>query len=114
MNTDPASEISLQREKRLLRRTGWAVLVAGTVVAALVYSLGKSAEDNNDLAQGQRRAESRQLGLLYGKSGEMAEDFFSALKRPEIQAGAIVVITFAASFACFYLGRPARPSGNDS
>src|SRR5580765_2438521 len=99
---------SLNREKMRLRMVGAIILATGIISAGLVYWLGMRNQNAGveQYEQARERSEARQMELLYGKSGDLTADFFSALKRPGPQAIAIMVFTGLISGACFYLGRP--------
>lgn len=98
----------MQREKARLRKIGLIILIAGLCSAGVVYWIGKRAEDPAlaDYRQAEARAESRQMEMLYGTSGDIMQELVTAMKRPGNQALAIVAVTALVSCACFYLGRP--------
>lgn len=84
------------------------ILIAGLCGAGVVYWIGNRAEDPAlaDYRQAEARAESRQMEMLYGTSGDIMQKFLTAIKRPGNQALAIGAVTALVSGACFYLGRP--------
>ena len=86
-NDRTAYEVALQKCVRL-RRVGLTILVAGLAVAALVYWIGsRAAEPADNLAMvGYNRAQSQQMGVLYGKSGLVIDELSASLQRPEVQA----------------------------
>src|SRR4051812_21335883 len=100
-------EVALRKCVRL-RRVGMTVLVTGLAIAALVYWLGsRSAEPADNLAMvGYNRAQSQQMGVLFGKSGLVIDDLSASLKRPEVQARWIAGLSIVIALICFYLGRP--------
>jgi hypothetical protein len=106
-NDIPASAGSSRRIARRLRIAGVGVLVIGLAAAGLVYWLGTRAADaNDDLSmQGFNRAEQRQMGQLYGKSGLLIDDLEDDLKQPGTQAAIIGVVTALAAAGCFYFAR---------
>jgi hypothetical protein len=106
-NDRTAYEVALRKCVRL-RRVGMTILVMGLVIAALVYWLGsRSAEPTDNLAMvGYNRAQSQQMGVLFGKSGLVIDDLFASLKRPEVQARWIAGLSIVIALICFYLGRP--------
>lgn len=108
--TDPAS---LHQERARLRRTGAIVLAAGIAIAGFIYWRGMRADDSrlDEFSQTQARAQERQMGIMYGRSGVMAEDLTEALKRPQTQAELIAGISALIAAGCFYLG---RSSGSES
>jgi hypothetical protein len=54
---------------------------------------------------GFNRAESRQMGQLYGKMGLLIEDWTNDLKQPGTQATLIVATSILIAFGCFYFAR---------
>lgn len=104
----------MQREKARLKKVGVIILLLGLVSAGLLYWIRARPEDPalEQYRQDQSRAVSRQMQMLYGTSGNVMEDFVTALKRPGIQAIIIIVVTAVISGACFYLARP-FPNDND-
>lgn len=93
--------------KARLRMVGFIILLLGLGSAGLVYWLGaRPLDPNQDLALvGYSRARSRQMGMLYGKSGLLIDDLCESLKRPGTQA--VLIASFSALIAsgCFYLAR---------
>lgn len=83
------------------------MLVLGFGGAGTIYWLGTRAPDlsDNPAMIGYDRAEDRQMGILYGKQGELIEDFSNDLKQPRTQAGIIVVAAVAIAAGCFYFAR---------
>ena len=106
---------SLQREKARLKKVGAAILLLGLVSAGLLYWIRTRPEDPalEQYRQDESRAVSRQMQMFYGTSGNVMQDFVTALKRPGTQAIIIVVVAALISGACFYLARP-FPNDNDS
>ena len=98
---------SFKRRASRLRWIGFIVLVAGIVAAGLVYWLGTRSPDlSADLSmQGFNRAEQRQMGQLYGKSGLMIEKWVDDLKQPGTQATLIAVFSALVFAGCFYFAR---------
>lgn len=86
---------------------GVMVLVLGIAGAGLVYWLGtRSANLSDDLSMvGFNRAEQRQMGQLYGKSGVLIEQWSDDLKQPGTQAILIVIISALIAIGCFYFAR---------
>ena len=54
---------------------------------------------------GFNKAESRQMGMLYGKMGLLIEDWINELKRPGTQATLIASASILIAFGCFYFAR---------
>ena len=103
----PAAASSVRRRVRRCRLTGVSVLLLGLVSASVVYWLGSRAPDYSadpDMAAF-NRPEERQMGILYGKQGQLIEDLDNALKQPGTQAGLIVVVAAVLASGCFYLAR---------
>jgi len=99
--------------------TGIIVLVLGMAGAGAVYWLGmRSANLNNDPSmQGFKRAEQRQMGQLYGKSGLLIEEWSDDLKQPGIQAVLVMITSVLVAGGCFYFARlldsDAGPAGGN-
>ena len=95
------------RPARRLRIIGVSVLVLGLAAAGLVYWLGtRSPNLNDDLSMvGFNRAERRQMGQLYGKSGLLIEQWSDDLKQPGTQAILIVTASAVVAAGCFYFAR---------
>jgi hypothetical protein len=106
----PSPDLSLRHQKRL-KAIGIIVLLLGIGSAGFVYWLGTRTPDlSDDLSMvGFNRAESRQMGMLFGKMGLLIEDWTNDLKQPGTQATLIVVTSILISLGCFYA---ARQSGN--
>jgi len=77
------------------------------MAAGLVYWLGtRNGNLNDDLSmQGFNRAEQRQMGELYGKSGLLIDEWVDDLKQPGTQAIIIVVVAALVAGGCFYFAR---------
>ena len=86
---------------------GVIVLALGIVGAGIVYWLGTRSPDlSNDLSMlGFNRAETRQMGQLYGKSGLLIEQWTEDLKQPGTQAVIIVIFSILTAAVCFYFAR---------
>ena len=54
---------------------------------------------------GYNRAESRQMGMLFGKMGLLIEDWTNDLKQPGTQATLIASASILISLGCFYFAR---------
>jgi hypothetical protein len=104
---EPSDDLAaLHREKARLRTAGAIILAAGLISAGLLYWLRRENSNLEQLRESQARAESRQMQLLYGRSGGITEDLSNALKRPGPQALLIVAISGIIAAGCFYLGQP--------
>ena len=54
---------------------------------------------------GYNRAETRQMGLLYGKQGLLIEEWQDDLKQPGTQAILIAAVSTLIAAGCFYFAR---------
>jgi hypothetical protein len=90
-----------------LRIIGVIVLVIGIAGAGIVYWLGSRSPDlSDDLSMtGYNRAETRQMEILYGKQGELIEDWSNDLKQPGTQAVIIIVTAVLIAGGSFYFAR---------
>ena len=90
-----------------LKRIGAIVLALGMSAAAFVYWHGTRPDDfsHDPSMAGFHRNQTRQMGVLFGKSGQMADDLIAALKDPRVQAALIAGLTITVALSCFYLGR---------
>ena len=90
-----------------LRKIGVIVLALGIAGAGVIYWRGtRSANLNDDLAmQAFNRAEQRQMGQLYGKSGLLIEQWSDDLKQPGTRAEIITVLSVLVTAGCFYFAR---------
>jgi hypothetical protein len=106
-NTSTTPVSSVYRRARRCRATGVIILLLGLVSAGVVYWLGARAPDYADDPDmlGFNRAEERQMGILYGKQGQLIEDLENDLKEPGTQAGLIAAGSAAIAAACFYFAR---------
>ena len=95
---------SAKRRARRLRLAGLIVLLVGIGGAGVVYWLGTRAVNMaDDLSMvGFDKSEQRQMGVLYGKQGELIEDWTNDLKQPGTQAGIIAATTILVAAGCFY------------
>jgi hypothetical protein len=97
------------KQSRNLRRLGLSVLVVGLVTAGIVYWLGTSQRDFSDdpSMAGFDKASTRQMEMLYGKTGVMMDDLVGAFKRPAVQSGLIIGVAALFCLICFHRARPA-------
>jgi hypothetical protein len=102
---EPAS--SSKRRARRLKITGVVALALGITAAGIVYWLGTRSPDlSGDLSMiGYNKPAERQMEILYGKSGELIEDWSNDLKQPGTQAVIIVVAAVLVAAGCFYFAR---------
>jgi hypothetical protein len=109
----PESVSSSRHRARRLRITGIIVLVLGIVSAGMVYWLGtRSADLSDDFSMaGYDKPEERQMEILYGKQGELIEDWTNDLKQPGTQAIIIVAASVIIASGCFYFARLLHDDG---
>ena len=105
--TTPVPVSSSSRRARRLRMIGVIVLALGIVGAGIVYwARTRSPDLSNDLSMlGFNRAETRQMGQLYGTQGLLIQKWYEDLKQPGTQAAIIVVISALITIGCFYFAR---------
>jgi hypothetical protein len=104
----PARPASLfRRRARRLKMAGIVVLVLGIFSAGIVYWLGTRSPDvSGDLSMvGYDKSEQHQLGVLYGKQGELVEDWSNDLKQPGTKSVIILVTAALIAAGCFYFAR---------
>jgi hypothetical protein len=96
-----------RRRPRQLRLAGVIVLLLGICGAGVVYWRGTRTPDLSDDPSmiGYNRAEERQMGVLYGKQGELIEDFSNDLKQPGTQAEIVIAAAVVIASGCFYFAR---------
>ena len=103
---------------RLFGRWGWydfiigiIVLVLGIAGACFVYWT-RSPDMSDDLSMlGYNKAESRQMGQLYGKMGLLIEEWSNDLKRPGTQVILIASASILIALGCFYFARLSDDAG---
>jgi hypothetical protein len=86
---------------------GVIVLALGIGGAGSLYWLRTRSPDlMDDLSMiGYNRAQTRQMGQLYGKSGLLIEQWSEDLKQPGTQAILIALFSAVIAAGCFYLAR---------
>lgn len=96
-----------KRRARWLRIIGVIVLALGIGGAGILYWLrARSPDLSDDLSMlGFNRAEQRQMGQLYGKSGLLIDEWFDDLKQPGTQAILIAGFSALVFAGCFYFAR---------
>lgn len=100
-------DTTARRRARRLRLTGVTVLLAGIGGAGVVYWLGtRSANAVDDLSMvGYNKPEDRQMAMLYGKQGELIENWSNDLKQPDTQAFIIAAASILIASGCLYFAR---------
>jgi hypothetical protein len=104
-NQEPPS--AANRRVRRYRLAGVVVLLLGLVSAGVIYWLGSRAPDFSDDPSmvGFNRSEERQMGILYGKQGQLIEDLKNSLKQPGTQAMLTIAAAAVVAAGCFYFAR---------
>ena len=107
MNDETSGAHSYSRQAARLRIISIIVLLLGIGGAGVVYWLGTRSPDvSADLSMlGYNKAQTRQMGMLYGKMGPVIEEWFDDLKQPGTQAEIIVVASILVAAGCFYFAR---------
>lgn len=82
-------------------------MLLGISVAGIVYWLGMRSPDSSDDTSmaGYDKPTEGQMGILYGKQGELIEDLTNDLKRPGTQAIIIILIAGLVAGCCFHFAR---------
>ncbi|HEY3931886.1 MAG TPA: hypothetical protein VGM58_05895 [Verrucomicrobiae bacterium] len=96
-----------KRRVRRLRIIGSVILILGIASAGIVYWIGTRSQNlSDDLSMvGYDKPEERQMEILYGKQGDLIEDWSNDLKQPGTQAVIITVISTLVAVGCFYFAR---------
>ena len=107
VNDEKNSPVSSFKRSARLRMIGIVVLLLGIGGAGVVYWLGTRSPDvMDDISMlGYNKAQTRQMGMLYGKIGPVIEEWFDDLKQPGTQAEIIVVVSILIAAGCFYFAR---------
>lgn|GEM_PF-410122 len=101
-----------ERRTKQWRTAGVCVLLLGGVITGAVWWHGTrspSIQDNPAML-GFNRAEHRQMGMFFGKSGYLIDDFLDNLKQPGTQAILIGVTTLIIATGCFIFARLPAPN----
>ena len=107
MNPAPLSTAVLRRRARQCRITSLVALLLGLVVASAVYGLQSPRPDYRDdpALAGFTRSEDRQMGILYGKQGQLIEDLNHSMQQPGTQAILILLTAAVVAGGTFFLAR---------
>ncbi len=97
----------VQQRVRHYRLIAVAILALGFLGAGAIYWLPARAPDYSDdpAMAGFNRSEDRQMGMLYGKQGQLVEDLENSLKQPGTQAILILIAATVVATVCFQLAR---------
>lgn len=103
----PATLSPARRRVRRWRRAGGIVLLLGLAGAGVIYWLGLNTPNpDDDLSlQSYAKAETRQMGLLYGQPGVLIEDLKNDLKSPGTQAVLLLIGAAIMAAGIFYFAR---------
>src|SRR5664280_3257538 len=106
-NDNASGPQSCSKRAARLRIIGVIMLVLGLGGAGLVYWLGTRSPDVMDSLSmlGYNKAQTRQMGMLYGKMGPVIEEWFDDLKQPGTQAEIIMAVSILLSAGSFYFAR---------
>jgi hypothetical protein len=109
----PSGQDTSSKTSTRLRRAGAIVLVLGLAGAGMVYWFGTRSPDLTDdpAMAGYSRAQTRQMGMLYGKSGLLIQEWLDDLKQPGTQAVLIAAISMLVATGCFYFARLSDDNG---
>jgi hypothetical protein len=103
----PSPLSSSKRRARKLRIIGVIALALGIAGAGIVYWLRtREADVSGDISMaGYNKSEQRQMAILYGKQGELIEDWSNDLKQPGTQAIIIAAVSIIIAAGSFYFAR---------
>jgi hypothetical protein len=107
VNNQTAKPNPFCRRQKWVRVLGCIVLLLGLAGAGAVYWIGThSTEPSEDeLLPGNARAESHQMGVLYGKMGVLISQWSDDLRQPGTQAIIIATASILIAAGCFYFAR---------
>jgi hypothetical protein len=105
--TQAALPPEVQRRIHRYRVAALVILLAGLAGAGARYWLGPQQPDYSEDPSmlGFNRAEERQMGVLYGKQGQLIEAVNDSLKQPGTQALLIGVAAAVVALGCFQFSR---------
>ena len=105
-NQQPSDTPPRRNKTKRLRSVGIIVLSLGLTAAGAVYWIRTHAGPTDDeLLAANARAQSRQMGILYGKMGVLTQELAEDLKQPGTQACLIAAVSVLAALGCFYVAR---------
>jgi len=98
---------SIARRQRRLRLAGWLVLALGVGGAWLLYWLRTRAPDvlDDPSMSGFDRAQTRQMGELYGTMGLLTKQFLDAIRQPGTQSQILAAAAILVALGCFHFAR---------
>ena len=98
--------MAARKQAKRLRAFGLVVVVLGLATAGAVYWFRTHTGPTEDeLLAGNARAESHQMGVLYGKMGLLTQELSEDLKQPGTQACLIAAVSILVAVGCFYAAR---------
>lgn len=102
-----ASLAVVLRRARRYRIAAAIIFLAGVIVAGVVYWIGSREKDYSDDPEmlGFNRAEQRQMGILYGKQGQLVDDLSNSLKQPATQVVLVAVAAAVVALGCYQYSR---------
>jgi hypothetical protein len=112
----PATLSPARRRVRRCRIAGVSVLLLGFAGAGAVYWFGtKTPKLGDDLSMAAyAKAETRQMGQLFGQQGLLIEDLKNALQQPETQAVLIVIGAAIIAAGVFYFAHIFEQEAGDA
>jgi uncharacterized protein YpmB len=95
------------RRAKKLKIIGVVILILGIASAGILYWLETRAPDLSDdpAMLGFDRSQTRQMEMLYGKEGQLIEDWSNDLKQPGTQAVIIIIFSAIIASGFFYFAR---------
>jgi len=107
VNDQTAGSNPFRKHPKRLKTAGVIVLLLGLAAASVVYWRGThpSGPTEDDLLPGNARAETHQMGLLYGRMGILISQWSDDLKQPGTQAFIITAVSILIAAGCFYFAR---------
>ncbi|HUA67289.1 MAG TPA: hypothetical protein VMA13_01965 [Candidatus Saccharimonadales bacterium] len=95
------------KQRNWLRLIGVAVFALGLAGAGVVYWAGTHSKEptEDELLPENAKAESQQMGVLYGKMGILISQWSEDLKQPGTQAFLIATGSILIAAGCFYFAR---------
>lgn len=114
---DEQTANSFHKRSQRLRIIGFVILMLGVAGALTFYWIRtRSLESNNpsldQYESAVSRAESRQMGIYYGKMGSSMQTISEDLKRPGVQAVFIAGVSIVIATIFFKAAQPFRGGDN--
>lgn len=96
-----------RRRARRYRIAAMVIFLGGALSAGILYWMRPGAPDfsDNPAMLGFNRAEQHQMGVLYGKQGQLIEDLTDSLKQPGTQAILMIVVAAIVAGGCVFFAR---------